>query len=80
MNNDFLSSLFGNNFLLMIFRFLLIILSGFYVVFSFVVIRQISVMKKTLITPISFNITLLGWIHFGFAFTVFLTFLLWVKP
>ena len=66
--------------LLMIFKFLLIALSAFYLVFSFIVIRQISIMKKTLVTPISGKITLIGWIHMGFAISVLLSFLFLVKP
>ncbi|MFZ5438228.1 MAG: DUF5657 family protein [Patescibacteria group bacterium] len=66
--------------LLMIFKYLLISASFFYLIFAFVVIRQISIMKRTLITPVSGKITLLGWIHFGFALTVLFSFLFFVQP
>lgn len=66
--------------LLMIFKFLLIALSGFYILFSFVVIRQITIMKKTIITQFSPRISLMGWIHFGFSILVFVSFLFFVQP
>ncbi|MBT4652535.1 MAG: hypothetical protein HN981_04645 [Candidatus Pacebacteria bacterium] len=66
--------------LLMIFKYLLIALSGFYILFSFVIIRQIAIMKKTLITQFSPRITLIGWIHFCFSVLVFVSFLFFVQP
>lgn len=66
--------------ILILFKYLLILASVLYLVFSFVVIRQISIMKKTLITPVSGSISLLGWLHFGFALLVLLNFLFMVKP
>jgi len=39
-----------------------------YLVFALLVVRQIDLMKKTLITPISPAITTLGIIHLGLAF------------
>ncbi len=38
-----------------------------YIIFAFVVIRQIAVMKKTLITTFSPVISLLGYLHLGLA-------------
>ena len=44
---------------------LFFILAGiFYIIFAFVAVRQISIMKETLITEISPLITTLGWVHF----------------
>ncbi|NCN45299.1 MAG: hypothetical protein COU63_01095 [Candidatus Pacebacteria bacterium CG10_big_fil_rev_8_21_14_0_10_36_11] len=79
MNPNFGS--IGSSFsLLLLFKVLIIILSGFYVLFSIIVVRQIAVMKKTLITPFSANITVLGWLHFLFATGVLLLFLFFVQP
>lgn len=72
---------FDYNFsLLIIFKYLLIIASFFYLIFSFVVVRQISIMKKTLLTPMSGKVTLLGLVHFGFALAVMLSFMFFVQP
>jgi hypothetical protein len=44
-------------------------LTGFilYVFFAFIAIRQIEVMRKTVITPLSSTIQLLGYLHFLLA-------------
>lgn len=42
-----------------------------YLLFSFVVIRQVSVVRKTLITPFSPALVTMGWVHFGIALFVF---------
>lgn len=63
-----------NSPLLILFKILLISLSIIYGIFAIVVLRQISVMKKTLITPMSGKITILGWIHLAFAGLVIITF------
>ncbi len=52
-----------------------VLLAGLYLAFAFVVIRQISVMKKTLITPFSSVITVIGYLHFLAALLVFTYFL-----
>ena len=61
--------------LLTLFKWLLVIGAGFYTVFAFVVIRQIQVMKKTLITTFSSKITILGLSHLAFAFGVLILFI-----
>jgi hypothetical protein len=38
-----------------------------YVAFAFIATRQIHIMKKTVITPLSGFVTLLGYIHFFLA-------------
>lgn len=64
--------------LLKAFKWAFIIGAGFYVIFAFVVLRQISVMKKTLITPFSPKIATLGYFHMAFAVGMFLIFLVWL--
>jgi hypothetical protein len=49
--------------LLMMVKIFFIIGGSLYFVFSLVAIRQISIMRKTLITPLSPLVTLLGYIH-----------------
>ncbi len=49
---------------------------GLYLLFSFVAIRQISIMKKTLVTPFSSVITLMGYLHFAFSLFWFMIVLL----
>ena len=54
---------------------LLFIVGGvLYFAFAFVIIRQISVMKKTLITPLELEISSLGWIHLALTTGLFLYF------
>jgi len=56
-------------------KIIFIIGSLFYLIYSFVVVRQISVMKKTLITGFSDTITLFGLINLILAMLVFIAFL-----
>lgn len=62
--------------ILMLFKLLLIIGGGFYVIFAFIVIRQITVMKKTLITVLEPEIFILGWLHLLAAIGLFVYFIL----
>ena len=48
-----------------------------YVIFAFIATRQIDLMKKTLKTPFSGAVHLLGLIHFFIAVAVFIAFLWW---
>ncbi len=55
-----------------VFKFLVLGVLLLYLLFSFVVIRQVSVVRKTLITPFSPVLVTIGWVHFGVALAVFL--------
>ena len=56
---------------------LLLYVGGFlYLVFAFLVTRQVRLMKQTLETPLSPTMTLLGWVNFAFAVAVFVLFLM----
>lgn len=46
-----------------------------YLIFSFVVVRQIHVMKSTVITPLSGFMTILGFLHLLLAIGVLLLFI-----
>ncbi|HQM15598.1 MAG TPA: hypothetical protein PLM16_00090 [Candidatus Woesebacteria bacterium] len=65
-----------NHILLLIFKLLLDVGGVLYLVFAVVVVRQISIMKKTLITPLSPLISLLGYLHLLFAILALSYFLL----
>ncbi|OGJ37544.1 MAG: hypothetical protein A2383_00800 [Candidatus Pacebacteria bacterium RIFOXYB1_FULL_39_46] len=67
-----------DNALLIVIKLLFIIGGGLYFLFSFVVIRQITIMKKTLITTLEPEISLLGWIHLLLVLGLFLYFILWM--
>jgi ABC-type multidrug transport system permease subunit len=54
------------------FKLLFVILGFLYVIFAFVVTRQIKVMRTTLITPVSPVVRLIGYLHFFVALAVFL--------
>lgn len=62
--------------LLLLFKFFLISLMVIYVVFSIVVIRQITIMRQTLITTFSPVITIFGYLHLVLALFVLLLFIL----
>ncbi len=60
------------------FKWLFIIGAVLYVLFSLIVLRQIGLMKKTLITTVSPLITTFGLIHFGLAVGVLVYYLLFL--
>jgi hypothetical protein len=62
--------------LLALIKLLFIIGGALYFLFAFVVIRQIAIMKKTLITPLELEVTTLGWLHLALTTGLFLYFLL----
>ena len=49
--------------------------ASIYLFFSFVVIRQIALMRATVITPISPFVTILGYAHLIIAALVFISYL-----
>lgn len=53
--------------ILMLFKFFFIVGGAFYLLFAFVVIRQIAIMKKTIITHLEPEIFALGWLHLAAA-------------
>lgn len=59
---------------LWIVKFFLISGAILYFLFSLLVIRQISLMKQTLETPLNAPITLVGWLHLLLALFVLLIF------
>lgn len=61
--------------LLLFFKFFLVALMIIYVIFSIVVIRQIAIMRQTLITTFSPVIRIAGYIHLLFAVLVLLLFI-----
>ncbi|MBD3250427.1 MAG: hypothetical protein GF381_02580 [Candidatus Pacebacteria bacterium] len=61
--------------ILTIFKSSFVIGSLLYIVFAIVVIRQIVVMKRTLITSFNPVILFLGYVHLGLAVAVFLFYL-----
>ncbi len=70
---------FGGNFdenalLVGVFKILFIAIALFYVVFAVIVIRQVQIMKNTLITPISPVLLIAGFIHLLLAIGVLLLF------
>ena len=62
--------------LLLLFKLLFVLTAFLYVLFSVVVIRQISIMRRTLITPFSPMLSVLGWIHALFAVFVLFIFVI----
>jgi hypothetical protein len=57
-------------------KFLFIIGALLYVAFSFVVVRQITLMRQTIITSLSPLLQILGYVHLLFAIGVVLLFFL----
>lgn len=62
--------------ILLFVKVLFIIGAVLYLVFAFVVVRQIHLMRSTVITPFSNVIQLLGIIHLIFAFAVLFLFII----
>ena len=54
----------------------LIILSFFYVLMSIIIVRQIRIMRQTVITSFSPTLRLIGLLHLLLAVVVFITFLI----
>lgn len=67
---------FGTVALVWVFKILFIVAAVLYVLFAFVVTRQIHVMKSTLITSFSSMVTLLGYLHLAFAIGVLVFFIM----
>ena len=65
-----------NAFLIWFIKWSLIILAIFYLAFSGVMIRQIQIMRQTLITSFSPVLKILGLLHFVLALLVLLAFFL----
>lgn len=65
----------NQEFSFMFLKIIFVLGSLLYLFYSFVVVRQISVMKKTLITGFSDTITLLGLINLILASLIFFGFL-----
>lgn len=61
-----------NDILLSLFKLFFIFGSGFYVLVSFVIVRQIHVMKNTLITSFSPVIRTVGYLHLILAVSLLL--------
>ena len=69
---------FINHSMELVFKWLFVIGATLYMLFTLVVIRQISLMKKTLITEVSPLITTLGLAHFGLAIGVLVYYFLFL--
>lgn len=51
-------------------KILFIVFFGLYAVFSFIVIRQVTLMKHTIETPIDFILSLGSWVLFGLSLVI----------
>lgn len=60
----------GQGLLLILVKLLLVLGAVIYLIFSFVVVRQIQIMRSTLVTPFSSYIRLAGLVHMFFAMGV----------
>jgi len=67
---------FESGIVLDLFKYAILIGAFLYVIFAFIVTRQISLMKNTLITSFSPVLTLVGWLHLLISIMVFIIFLL----
>lgn len=68
----------ANNVALGVIKIMFVITGILYVLFAGLVVRQVSIMKKTLITPFSSVIEMVGYLHLFIAILVLLFFIfLW---
>ncbi len=75
INTQLLESLVSSDLAQAFLKIMFVLGGGLYVIFAFVVIRQISLMRHTLITSFSRVIQLIGYFHFICALIAFLYFL-----
>ena len=61
-----------------ILKFIFVIGALFYLIYTFIVFRQIQIMKKTMITSFSSSVNLLGLINLLLAIAVFVGFILFL--
>ncbi len=59
-------------------KFVFVVGALFYLIYTFVVVRQIHTMKKTLITNFSSSVSLLGFLNLLLALGLFVGFLLFL--
>ena len=71
-----IDQIMGSPAALLIFKVFLILLMIIYVIFSIVVVRQIAIMKQTVVTTFSPTIQIMGYLHLIFAVSVLLLFFL----
>lgn len=58
---------FNNAYLIIFLRWAILIILVFYVIFALVIVRQVDLMSKTLITPVSPLLKAIAILHAGFA-------------
>ena len=80
VQNVNLSNAFGGNYdenalLIGVFKLLFILVAAFYVLFAVIVVRQVQIMKNTLITPVSPILLVLSILHLLLAIGVLLLFI-----
>ncbi len=78
MDTQLLELLVSSDLVQFILKVLFVLAGALYVIFSFVVIRQIALMRQTVVTPFSTTIKLGGYVHFLFALVVLIYFLLFL--
>ncbi len=59
-------------------KFIFVVAAFFYLAYSFIMFRQVQLMKKTLITKFSSSVNLLGLTNFLLALAVFVGFILFL--
>ena len=68
-------TLFGLDELLIFAKVALLIILGFYAIFALLIVRQVDLMSKTLISKVSSTVKAISLLHAGFA--IGLIFLVW---
>jgi len=70
-----LTNIIDSQLMMRILKFIFVLGSALYFIYTFIMFRQIDIMKKTLITKFSSNISFLGLINLFLAAGVFFAFL-----
>jgi membrane-anchored glycerophosphoryl diester phosphodiesterase (GDPDase) len=78
VDTQLLETLVSSDLVQMLLKVLFVLAGALYVIFSFVVIRQIALMRQTVVTPSATVIKLGGYVHFLLAFAVLIYFLLFL--
>lgn len=78
LDQKLLETLVGSDVTQAFLKILFVIGGALYIVFAFVVVRQITLMRQTLITSFSTIIQIIGYVHLIFSVLVLLYFLLFL--
>jgi hypothetical protein len=73
-----MTDIFSLDWTQIILKLIFVVAALFYLVYSFIMLRQVQLMKKTLITSFSSSVNLLGFANFLLALAMFIGFIMFL--